>query len=109
MTGRALKKAETIDGALAPALTAADQKILRAVPLECRGERGCFPASRGLDAWLIARAVREVDVAYVQATLRGLQDRRLVVPICYATQRKPQRWVRPRELGAESTTKEETP
>lgn len=95
MTGQALKKAETLDGALVPALTAWDRKVLAAVHAEPDyTDRAWSPAGRGLDPWLIARAIRATDVADVRATLRGLHDRRLVWPVGYDTQRKLQRWVK---------------
>jgi hypothetical protein len=70
--GRHMKHAETIDGALAPALTEWDQRVLAAVPISTLGQ----PASAS--AWEIAERVKEDDVAYVRSTLRGLYDRRLV-------------------------------
>lgn len=95
MTGRALKSAETVDGALVPALTAWDKKVLSAVPASPPlGDEAWSPAGRGLDPWMIARAMRETDVAAVRATLRGLHDRRLVTSVGYDTQRKFQRWVK---------------
>lgn len=93
--GSALKKAETIDGALVPALTPWDKRILNAVPVSPEyTDRGWSPAGRGLDAWMIARAIREPDVRAVLSTLRGLWDRRLVTPIGFDTQRHIQRWAR---------------
>lgn len=95
MAQNALKRAETIDGALVPALTPWDKRILSAVPASPDlYETGWSPAGRGLDAWMIARAIREPDVHAVISTLRGLYDRRLVTAIGYETQRRLQRWVR---------------
>jgi hypothetical protein len=95
MTGRALKNAETIDGALVPALTAWDKRVLAAVPAAPGfSDRGWSPAGLGLDAWMVARAMREMDVSAVRSTLRGLCDRSLVMPVGFDTQRKPQRWVK---------------
>lgn len=95
MTGRTLKNAETVDGALAPALTKWDKRVLAAVPATPDfGDRGWSPAGRGLDPWMIARALRETDVAAVRSTLFGLYDRRLVMPIGADSQRKIQRWVK---------------
>lgn len=97
--GRALDNAVTVDGALAPALTAWDRKVLAAVPTSpALYDRGWSPAARGLDPWMVARAIRETDVDAVRSTLRGLYDRRLVHPVGYDTQRKLQGWVKhPRE------------
>lgn len=95
MTGRALKNAETVDGALTPALTKWDKRVLAAVPARPNfDDRGWSPAGRGLDPWMIARALRETDVAAVRSTLFGLYDRRLVTPIGFDSQRKIQRWVK---------------
>jgi hypothetical protein len=86
VTGRALKHAETIDGALVPALTEWDKRVLDAVPTSPEiGDRGWSPAGRGLDPWMIARAIRTTDVAAVRSTLHGLHDRHLVTPIGYDT------------------------
>jgi hypothetical protein len=95
MTGRALKNAETIDGALVPALTPWDKRVLAAIPASPGfTDRGWSPAGRGLDPWMIARALRETDVAAVRSTLSGLCDRHLVIPIGFDTQRKLQRWAK---------------
>jgi hypothetical protein len=95
MQRNALKTAETLDGALAPALTAWDLRILRAVPSQPHyTDKAWSPAARGLDPWLVARAIRELDVRAVRSTLFGLYDRRLVTSVGYDTQRRYQRWVR---------------
>jgi hypothetical protein len=95
MTGRALKGAETVDGALVPTLTAWDKRVLNAVPAGYEpGDRGWSPAARGLDPWMIARTLRVDDVGDVRRTLRGLSDRRLVATVGYDTPRRYQRWVR---------------
>lgn len=96
MTGRALKNAETVDGALAPALTSWDKKVLAAVPASPGYEdRGWSPAGRGLDPWQIARSLFETDVAAVRSTLHGLHDRRLVTPVGFDYYpRSIQRWVK---------------
>jgi len=61
-----VKRAEVVDGALAPKLTAWDRKVLAALDLAERRS-----------PWQIAEAVDEEDVAYVRSTLNGLEDRRL--------------------------------
>lgn len=95
MSGRALTRAETVDGALVPALTAWDKRVLSALPASPEiGDRGWSPAARGLDPWMVARALRADDVGDVRRTLSGLCDRRLVMTVGYDTQRRYQRWVR---------------
>jgi hypothetical protein len=85
---------EILDGALVSELTAWDLKVLRALPAwpDLSGLKNAERAS----AWQIAEAVREYDVQYVCATLRGLADRRLAAS-SYGTARRPQRWLRSRE------------
>jgi len=94
MTDRALKAAETVDGALVPALTAWDLKVLRAVPphvpIELLRERGQY----GVSAWQVAENARELDVGLVLSTLHGMHRRYLVILLGVETQRRVQRWVR---------------
>lgn len=101
MTGSALRKAETVDGALAPALTAWDLKILRAVPANVPmrtmlNESGVH----GVTVWRVAEQAREMDLAAVLTTLHGLDRRRLVFRLGYETQRRAFRWIRTEEGDA---------
>jgi hypothetical protein len=96
MSRNALKTAETIDGALVPALTKWDLKILKAVPAHVPTVDLLrdLPETYGVSVWRVAEAARELDCTAVLATLRGLDDRRLVTTLGYDTQRLAQRWMR---------------
>lgn len=93
--GSVLQKAETVDGGLAPALTAWDLKILQAVPA-CVPWRTMMnePGVHGVTVWRVAEGAREMDLAAVLSTLRGLSDRFLVQQLGYQHQRRPVRWIR---------------
>jgi hypothetical protein len=71
-----LKKADDVDGALAPELTAWDRKVLAALPSlgPLSGARKRFYVS----PWVVAQMVDEDDVKYVRSTLAGLSRRHLV-------------------------------
>ncbi|HWT25846.1 MAG TPA: hypothetical protein VN213_20240 [Solirubrobacteraceae bacterium] len=89
-------KTDTVDGALAPALTKWDLCVLAATPLE--PEPWTIEALRAtwLSTWRIAEALREEDVKYVRQTLRGLEDRGLVRSSPHWELHR-KRWLRTRE------------
>jgi hypothetical protein len=101
VSGRTLKTAETVDGALAPALTPWDRKILRAVPahVDIRTLLN-EPGQHGVTVWRVAEGAHEMDLEAVLMTLHGLQRRWLVRALGSETQRKSRRWIRT-ELGDE--------
>lgn len=94
-SGSVLQKAETVDGALAPALTAWDLKILRAVPANVPMRTMLNePGVHGVTVWRVAEEAREMDLPAVLSTLHGLSRRFLVAKLGCETQRRAFRWVR---------------
>jgi hypothetical protein len=91
----ALKRAEELDGALVPALTPWDRKILRAVPAHVDVRTLLNePGQHGVTVWRVGEAAREMDLKAVLTTLHGLQRRWLVQMLGSETQRKSPRWIR---------------
>lgn len=89
---RELKKAETVDGALAPALTRWDLRVLRAVPTVREDFNETQPM---VSAWQVAERLATEDVAHVRLTLTGLGHRHLVHHLGIGPMKW--RWYRTRE------------
>jgi hypothetical protein len=98
-------KTDTVDGALAPALTNWDLRVLAATPPEPEPwTRECIRATE-VSAWQIAEALHEEDVKMVRETLNGLAIRHLVYRWGGGWQLHRHRWTRTRQ-GTDYLSKE---